>query len=436
MMPLPMPRLIGRAADPCNPRHPRSLAFAIARLPNPRDRLRLFPAPPSLPPRRARGAYTLVELLIVVSIMIMLVAVALPVAKKVMEGSQGREASRQLHAYVHMAKARALQTGRPCGLFFQFPTPPLGVIDPPITSAVQATAYWPVRHVTQVFMAEIPPPYSGGTTDVFGKIWDDPSDAAMNLRVFQPVTASGAPYAAEFPLLYSLINPGEIFLVRFNFKGDWYRCVRGMQGVATYSDPSILYFVGPNATIPPGFNDTPSNNSGGKPFQILRSPRPVGNPLELPRGTCIDMTYSGVGNNSRQFPPPPAGLTTIASNLAVMMSPNGGVDSMYVNGAPTMPPTGSLYFLIGKVEKAESPYQTFAPPTTITYNAGVYANIEQSNLADPNSVWVVVSRGTGQVTTTENMPDRSVAVASPGRLDLYVQSARQAAIHGEQMTGQ
>ena len=41
-----------------------------------------------------RSAYTLVEMLIVVTIMIMLVAAALPMAKKVMDGSQTREASR------------------------------------------------------------------------------------------------------------------------------------------------------------------------------------------------------------------------------------------------------------------------------------------------------------------------------------------------------
>src|SRR4051812_48885959 len=64
--------------------------------------------------KSARRAYTLAEMLIVITIMIMLVAAALPVAKKVMDGSQVREASRQLNAYLAMARTRTLQTGRPC----------------------------------------------------------------------------------------------------------------------------------------------------------------------------------------------------------------------------------------------------------------------------------------------------------------------------------
>src|SRR5204863_1090153 len=120
---------------------------------------------------RPRRAYTLIEMLIVVAIMIMLVAISLPVAKKVMDGSQGREASRQLNAYFAMAKARALQTGCPCGVYFPFPNPPLGHIDPTLTAAKLPT-YWPVRSVTQVFLAEVPAPYAGGTTGALGKIWD------------------------------------------------------------------------------------------------------------------------------------------------------------------------------------------------------------------------------------------------------------------------
>src|SRR6187399_2303026 len=105
--------------------------------------------------RAQRSGYTLVEMLIVVSIMIMLVAVTLPVAKKVMDGSQGREASRQLNAYLAMAKARALQTGRPCGLYFAMPTAPLGIVEPTLTAA-QFSTYWPVRHCSELQLAETP----------------------------------------------------------------------------------------------------------------------------------------------------------------------------------------------------------------------------------------------------------------------------------------
>src|SRR4051794_6546336 len=131
-----------------------------------------------------RSAYTLAEMLIVVTIMIMLVAAALPVAKKVMDGSQVREASRQLNAYFAMAKARALHTGRPCGLYFAFNSP-LGLTPEANLGMTpqQLASYWPVRQVTQVYLAEIPAPYSGGTSNARGRIMRTPS----NTNEFVPI---------------------------------------------------------------------------------------------------------------------------------------------------------------------------------------------------------------------------------------------------------
>src|SRR5262245_39122878 len=65
---------------------------------------------------RSLSGYTLAELLIVMTIMLMLMAITLPTVRRVMEDGKVREASRQLNAYFAMAKSRALLTGRPCGV--------------------------------------------------------------------------------------------------------------------------------------------------------------------------------------------------------------------------------------------------------------------------------------------------------------------------------
>src|SRR5207249_3479900 len=139
---------------------------------------------------------------------------------------------------------------------------------------------------------------------------------------------------------------GEIFLVRFDFKGPWFIC----QCVVNNGVPQFNY-TGRSQT---GLTFAPQNNSSFQPpaaglpshpgfkYQIVRMPRPIGNPLELPRGTCIDITYSGVGNTQRQFPLP-QGLISPASGLIVMVTPNGSIDCIYVNGSPTKPPIASLY---------------------------------------------------------------------------------------------
>jgi len=374
----------------------------------------------------SRGGYTLTELLVVVTILVMLVATALPVARKVMEGNRTREASRMLQAYFAMAKARAVQTGRPCGLFFPFPSPPLGVNDPSTSSwgPTQFSQYWPVRHVTQVFLAEIPPPYAGSTTQTAATVVQVGSAHYLALLTNRSATT---PDPTEMTYLQSLLNPhGEVFLVRFDYKEPWYRFTYDPTGTF----PSVFIYGGPVAGLntPPGYGST--SIRGGYPFQVLRAPRPVGNALELPRGTCIDMTYSGIGATGSSFL---RGVTigSMAAGLTVLFTPQGGVDTMYINGVPSTPPESSLFFLVGKTEKAGDPHDP-TNPISGPWRPSVFANPDESNLADPDSLWVVVSRGNGQVLTTENLPLASAASSYV----TYLQSARQAALAGQQMSGQ
>lgn len=370
--------------------------------------------------RRPPAGYTLTELLVVVTILVLLVATALPVARKVMEGNRTREASRMLQAYFAMARARAVQTGRPCGLFLPFPSPPPGVTDPNTTGwgPAQFSQYWPVRHVTQVFLAEVPPPYAGGTTQTSATVVQMGSAHYLALLVNRTANAADP---LEMQYLQSLLNPQEEFLVRFDYKEPWYRF---------RYDPSGFLYLGPvtGFNVPPGYGST--SIRGGYPFQVLRAPRPVGSALELPRGTCIDMTYSGIGTTGRSFL---GGVTlsSMAAGLTILFTPQGGVDAMYLNGVPAPTPESSLFFLVGKTEKAGDPHDP-TNPLTGPWRPSIFANPEESNLADPDSLWVVVSRGNGQVLTTENLP---LASAAPNYAS-YLQAARQAALAGQQMGGQ
>jgi len=412
---------------------------------------------------RARGGYTLAEMLIVVTIMIILVATALPVAKKVMDGNQTREASRQFSAYLTMAKMRALQTGRPCGLYLPF-NKANGYTDNTnntSTSGANPTLYryWPVRQVTQVFLAEVPAPYAGSTIGARGKVVQNYNVSGQ--YCFMPVTydpSSGNLIAdtSEMAILSSLLNPGEQFLVRFDYKGDWYRFQYNNTAQAPYY--YVLLGAVQGNSLPPGYSESTSSTAPvgalpGKAYQVYRAPRPIGNPLELPRGTCIDITYSGVGDSSRQYK-----LTDLSGNniptglisgMYLMFSPAGGVDSVYVNTVvpgsnppvvkqlayPLQQPAGSLYFLLGKTEKVSDPVDLSNATWNPSGTAG-YASVNDSNLADPTSLWVVVSRQTGVVTTAENMPLQSSSLDnSVLTFTKYLQAARQAAIQGEQMTG-
>jgi hypothetical protein len=420
----------------------------------------------------------------------------------VMDGSQVREASRQLNAYLAMARTRTLQTGRPCGIYFAFNQPL--VPDPfeqTLSTPAQFKSYWPVRQVTQMYLSEIPPPFAGAVTGSKACFWTNGGigfcPAGVDTGTGNIVPQSQLPpiQQQDWPVLLSLFVPGEQFLVRFDNKGPWFLCQAkpnsngSMNLVYANQFQTGPWFAStPNSQFTTGTGFSPPSTNqpyllAGSPvlksYQILRAPRPIGSPLELPRGSCIDMTYSGVGLGPyvRQFPLPVT-QSMLPTGVTVLFSTTGSIDSLYVHGqqsyyttsgssylasapAPTLPPIASLYLLLGKSDKVENPTTGFASGGVMITDPTVYTNLEKSNLADPNSLWVVINRNTGQLTTAENMPppiDRtslsttnitifpnSTDPVHPTRsfngqnisqaLTYYLFCCRQAAIQGEQTGG-
>lgn len=382
------------------------------------------------PPRTRRSAYTLIELLVVVVIIVTLVAISLPLARKVLDDSRVREASRQLNGYLTMAKTRSVQMGRPCGVYFQ--------CDPPVGDTSSG-----LRQVTRMYLAEVPPPYIGSTLIARAKIYDrnySPSTLSPRpppaLPLFVPVqlTDPTLPDAGELAILYTLIEPGEQFFVRFDYKGEWYRILRGSTAAAApYNMPANFYLVGAlngaTSPLPPGYYDVltsagpqaPVVVTPGQPFQILRQPRRIGQPLELSGGTCIDLMYCGmgtagagrpiVGGTAQQMPiwggfpadniVSPQQQPAALQSLTIMFSPGGGMDGIYVNNLPCSP-TGTVHLLIGKVDKVNPPLAD-ADTTDPKYDKNMF-DPQFSNLSDPNAVWVSIGRTNATINTSENVP--------------------------------
>jgi prepilin-type N-terminal cleavage/methylation domain-containing protein len=387
-----------------------------------------------------RHAYTLTELLVVVAIVVILLAATLPVAKRVMDDSRTRDSARLLAGNFQMAKTMAARHNRPYGLWFEL-APVLGQ---PAT----------VRQCTQVFLAEVPPPYAGSTTNARGIIR---IEQGQTIPEFNPLTGVDNNPAdgyididtAEKSVLLSLIDEGDTCLVKFEFKGDWFHLIRGKATNAAYPDPQRLYASGSvsGTAIPPAYN-TPT--SSGFHFQILRSPRRVGNPIELIAGTCIDMEYCGMGVEGGELALP-------LNRVVVMFAPSGAVDGLILDDT-LMGSSGTLHFLVGQVEKMNDPGGADADhPTNM-----IMFDPDKSNLSDVNSVWASVGRQSGQVVTSENLvPPVDRATLSPTTVTIfpleavppagrrqtlnptvsddrktYVRYCREAAIGREQMGGQ
>lgn len=327
-----------------------------------------------------RKGYTLIELLVVVVIMVILATLALVAAKRILDGDRPREAARQLNAHLARAKITATRNGRAAGIVFEC-EPPLG----------DTTG---LRHCVKVHLAEVPPPWAGGTLDSTGKIQEQPVGSGSRFFVMTDPSDSS--------ILQSLVPDGDGFSVRFNYRGDWYRCLR---------TGNRFTYVGPMMTqsfvIPPGYADA---NAPAKPFQVRRLPQRVGQPIELTSGTCIDVSYCGMGPNGRQ-------LSAAQRRIVIMFSAGGGIDSCLVDNTE-LPPIGSFHFLVGRVDKVRDPA------------AWRWSIPEDSNLADADSLWVSVG-SSGAVTTADNLPDEAATASLP----VYLKRAREEAVNRRQTGG-
>ena len=340
-------------------------------------------------PKQRRRGFTLMEMLIVIAIMLLLVIATLPRIKQTMDDSKLRESSRQLSSYFAMAKARAAATGRPCGVWFVSEQlgDPAGV---PPNATFQSS---------QMYLAEVPAPYSGDVLESKVVVTDTNGNQLAS-------AANGPAWRLNFipaaNSLTTLVQPGESFLIRFDHKGPIFNGTRNL-------NDGFFYVTG-GPTVPPtanGLYDANTNPNAGYQYEIVRNAQRIGAPLNLPRGTSIDLAYSGMGNfgvdffaaqtsfNNNGFPAAPAVL--------VLFTPEGRVgnvtyrswdfsNSQYVTISNDA--QGTIHFLVGRPEK-------------------VGLGLPQSNLVDNNALWVSVGRLTGSVTTTENAPNIDFVFSNP-----------------------
>jgi prepilin-type N-terminal cleavage/methylation domain-containing protein len=326
--------------------------------------------------RRWFRGMTLVELLMVVAIMTILLAVAVPMLRPTFRDRQLREASRQVNSYLAGAKARAVEAGRPVGVWIERQRNVDGQI-----------------YATQLYMAEVSPSYTGAVlgaralvefppTATFTPPTQDPNwpydvDFTIYGRLVfvSPPELNSVADVTSTELLAALVGELEVFYIQFVHKGPTYSCVRS----------GTNFFVSIPGGVPPGCAANP-----GLTYEISRGPsKSIVNPLTLPGETVLDMAVSGVGlgqyaaafGYSATVPPVPPGP------VLILFSPSGQLSQVYVeNIAKT--PTGPLYLLVGRRSKLAS--------ATTPYTE------QASNLADPANLWVTVNNRTGAITTDDN----------------------------------
>jgi len=340
-----------------------------------------------------RPGMTLIELLMVVSIMLILAVIALPRMRPAMENRQIRESARAVNVFLSKARIRAIQTGRPCGVLFermQLPNQP--------------NACNVLRQV------EIPPPYGGDTVGTVLSV--------TRTSFSGGVAVLSADVAGGFSS--GLIRVGD--LVQLNYQGPWYKITAGQDSDSDGFIDSSPWSTPMTLRADVGGGSVPwTSTARSVPFAILRQPTidsafgSVSPSLHLPRGVVVDLDDSGIGAGT-QLAASDKDLTAPGvqdtSTAIVMFAPSGAVDRVYFQGTSAQV-TEPVCLMVGRWERASS--------------AGAEDGL--ANWQDLNNLWVAVTPQTGLITAANPYADATVGnLALPSTLTQSRRLVREAQV--------
>ncbi len=419
----------------------------------------------------------MLELLVVLIILLMVTAAAIPLIAPALDNRRMREAARLTSTFISGARSRAIQTGREVGVvierfdgnpyamslaYVEVP-PPYGgdtltsrvrVLDGEIIGFVTGDAAWQnlVRYGDRVKLAYKGPRY------LLSQYKRSPySDTSPDPSIGQTVPTPGVGTDHWYLLKLSTTNEP--------FSDD---DVNGLYDAEPYTDTDGN---GAWDTNEP-FEDTNQNGShdeeaftdmngngvkdspgvyvlaAGAPyamltdvaFQIFRQPlRSSDTPMQLPEGIVIDLMYSGEGlagywgdpltiNLPPSFPPP--NWTTnppVPYDPVITFTPGGSVG--HVGTTAMARPTGPIYLLLGRRELVPD-VARIKPGNTVPEDK----NIFDSDTPEPENLylrnfWISIGHQTGLVTTAENTTNPGPGVAG------FMQSARAIARTAQSLGG-
>jgi prepilin-type N-terminal cleavage/methylation domain-containing protein len=276
----------------------------------------------------SRRGFTLMELLVVITIMVILTAAMIPVMSVASDARRLREAARTVSTTLASAQSRAISSGRSVGVLFQ-----------PMKNNSYASM--------EMYLVENPPPYSGDDFGYTAKISAGPNPQVFSVEIqgtlnpsppppFNPPTYAGMPvYDSSTKIPQRLIRNGD--LIRFNYRGDLF--------VINDPSPTTLppdYYITSNK-----FLATPLYQGGvfpiatsGVPFQIIRQPVKTSDPpVQLSDGTAVDWYFSGVDLEPLQpLPTPPASIPTpVGDHYPLRHSIFGALGTINNKSTPATP---------------------------------------------------------------------------------------------------
>ena len=308
---------------------------------------------------RPRRGMTLVELLVVVTIIMLLAAATIPKLRPEMDKTRIREAARSIQLYLSSARSLAMTTGRSCGVMLE----PLAA-----ENGCSMT-------LTQV---ETPPPYGGDFTGSVATVTPLGLPSSNNGIASCKITLSTP---ASIPL-----HAGD--QIQVGYQG--YRMLVGAQ-VPAGTTPTFPASLDCSHGEMPAWLSLPLGTpSLPQPYKIWRWPtKSVSAALQLPTPACIDLTWSGID-------PVVAGKSPVwqvsSTPTLIMFAADGTVDWV----ASGTNPMGEgvctpIYLLVGdRAHVANSATDSNYATDVLTCNLSNIANL-----------WVAINASTGRITVSE-----------------------------------
>ena len=326
-----------------------------------------------------RTAFTLIELLIVLSIFLVLTAIALPLTKKLLQDQKVTKASQSIEAFIEVARNRAIAEGRTTGVRFER----LSGIGAERSASI---------HIRQLVGT---PPYGGDASDATARLTASVPLGNIDRAVFDaadnPLVLLSATLKAAGSIELAPIRPGDLLelpggrMVPINDIGP--------PGTSVTISFNLRELDQSTATFP-GSGRQPIDLTNGDrvKYRIMRSPVPSRSKVfSLPRGIAVDLNYSGFGLTGNQFAPDTAAGSLIRE-VDILFDANGMVSDVVIDGVRDSP-IGLIFFCIGLLDGVASIESGLAE------DAFDDSNNFTANIMRLDSLWLVINPFTGQVTS-------------------------------------
>ncbi len=353
--------------------------------------------------RRSHG-FTLVELLIVMSIFLLISAIALPTVRTLISDQKVSQASRTIVAYLDEARSRAISEGRFVGVRIERAS---------VASAVdfRTAAGVRLRQLRGV------PPYTGESTDanvtfVYPTSGATTADLEFSGVKNQLLLLYTDPTASLYQKNTAPIKDGDLIELpggRY-FRLDFDDYTGSLASGGTDIVPATIDLNSPLS----GSNTFPvihePIDGAEVPYRIHRSPvLSTSQSVTFPRGIVVDATYSGIGIDGNQFMPQNA---VANAPIDIVFGPDGRVETISSDAVGNRGvPDGLIFLCVGDSDGLQPTTPFNADPRT------------PANLMNLDSLWIVINPTTGRCVVAPN-----ASVSTTASMSAALRDARSLAI--------